>query len=175
MAMVKCFYCGKYFDRNVNEYVEIPRQQGKRYAHKICADEQIATDDRKEQIALEQYIYNLFKLEYVPPRIKQQINDLRSKGLTYKDIRETLFYFYDVMKNPKSTMLANPNISIVEHIYPRAREYWKKLRLAQAINKDKKVEKSEVIKVYIQPQKREPMRKRQLFTFLDDEVNTSGE
>ena len=161
---VKCYYCGETFDRDKVECIQIPNTR--RYAHKNCQ----ASPERKDQIQLEEYIKKLFKMDYVHPNVQKQINEYVSqKGFSYSGIYKTLFYYFDVCHN-RNTYLSNPTIAIVPYVYPQAKEYYYKLYLANELNKDKEIEKPKEVVVTICSPEREPLRKRKLFTFLDEEV-----
>lgn len=174
---VHCYYCGKKFDRDLEPYVEIPNIS-RRYAHKSCFEnkDEVLSPERKDQIQLEEYIKALSKMDYVHPTIKKQIIEYTTQmGFTYSGIYKTLFYFYDILKNSKAIMLSNPNISIVPYVYPKAKEYYYKLYLANKLNKNKEINKPKEIIVKIRAPEREPLRQRNLFTFLDEEVDKNGE
>lgn len=173
--IVKCYYCGKQFDRDLEPFIEVPNVK-RRYAHKSCADGTNATPERKDQIQLEEYIKKLFKMDYVHPNVQKQITEyVTQKGFTYSGIYKTLFYYFDVMNN-RNTFLSNPTIAIVPYVYPQAKEYFYRLYLAKELNKNKTIEKPKEITVTIRAPEREPLRRRDLFTFLDDdEVSADGE
>ena len=59
--MLKCLYCGQYFDANQEPTVQV---SSRRYAHKACADNQDAID--KERQELEEYIKQLFNVDKIP-------------------------------------------------------------------------------------------------------------
>ncbi len=167
---VTCYYCRKKFDRDKEEYVEIPNIK-RRYAHKTCFENPNAnlTPERKDEIQLEEYVKHLFKSEYVPPNVKKQINEYVSQyKFTYSSIYKTLFYYFDILHRP-NTYVSNPTIAIVPYVYPKAKEYYYKLYLAEQANKGKTIEKPKEVSVTISAPDREPMRKRNLFTFLDEE------
>ncbi len=161
---VKCYYCGKTFDRDVNPFVEI--KGTRRYAHKKCFEQNLP-----EKQKLEEYLLRLFKLQYLHPTIIKQIDEYTNeKGFTYLNIYRTLFYYYDIMRNKPP--LANPNIGIVPYVYPQMKAYFDKLNNAVDLNKGKNIRdyRPVVVKKTIQAPERQPLRKRELFTFLDDEV-----
>ena len=165
---VKCYYCGKQFDRDKEPCVQIPNIR--RYAHKSCQLEENIPPERKDQIQLEEYVKKLFKMDYVHPNVQKQINEyISQKGFTYSGIYKTLFYYFDICRNPNK-FLSNPTIAIVPYIYPQAKEYYYKLYQAYELNKNKDIKQSKETIVKIQIPEREPMRKRNLFTFLDEEV-----
>lgn len=171
---VKCYYCGKTFDRDKEEYIQIPNMR--RYAHKNCANGETASPERKDQIQLEEYVKALFKLDYVHPNVQKQINEyVTQKGFTYSGIYKTLFYYFDVMHNNRATYLNNPTIGIVPYVYPQAKEYFYKLYLSKELNKDKSIDIPKEVIVKIRAPEREPLRQRNLFTFLDEEVDKNGE
>ena len=164
---VKCYYCGKSFDRDKEECIQIPNTR--RYAHKNCASGENISQERKNQIQLEEYVKKLFKMDYVHPNVQKQINEYTSQmGFTYSGIYKTLFYYFDILHN-NNTFLNNPTIAIVPYVYPKAREYYYRLHLAKSLNENKQINKPKEITVKIQAPEREPLRKRNLFTFLDEE------
>ena len=63
--IVKCYYCGKQFDANEEEYVKV---NNRRYAHKKCSEEkeQTLSQEQKDKIELEEYILKLFKVDFIP-------------------------------------------------------------------------------------------------------------
>ncbi len=114
-------------------------------------------------------------MDYVHPNIQKQIKEyISQKGFTYSGIYKTLFYWFDICNN-RNAYLNNPTIAIVPYIYPQARDYYYKLYQAKELNKNKNIEKPKEIVVKIQAPEREPLRKRNLFTFLDEEVSVDGE
>lgn len=170
---VKCYYCGKTFDRDKEPFIQIPNTR--RYAHKACKDGQNTSPERKDQIQLEEYIKKLFKMDYVHPNVQKQINEyVEQKGFTYSGIYKTLFYWFDICRNVNK-YLSNPTIAIVPYVYPQAKEYYYRLYQANELNKGKDIEVPKEVVVKIRAPEREPLRKRELFTFLDEEVETDGE
>ena len=68
--IVECCYCKEKLNRNSSDAVRV---RVSLFAHKHCAEEEEArpkTDAEK----LDNLICDLFKLDYVPPRIKMQIS-----------------------------------------------------------------------------------------------------
>lgn len=173
---VKCIYCGKTFDRDKEDAIEV---KPRRYAHAHCTNNKdiiiIPKDKDKEE--LEEYCKQLFKLPYVHPTIQKQIKEyIEEQGFTYSGIHKTLIYYFDILKN--KPMLFMPNIGIVGYVYPQAREYYKKLYEAHQANKNKTITdyvNPETIVITISAPEREPLRRRDLFSFLDEEVIDSGE
>ena len=167
---VKCFYCGKTFDRDKEPFIQV---NGRRYAHKDCsmtAEEKMSQED-KDREAMEEYIKSLLNISALGPRINKQIKDFREQyNYTYSGIHKSLKYFYEIKGN--DVKKANGGIGIVPYTYNQAHDYYYALWEAQQKN-EKKIE---IIQEYIprvkeivivRPQ-RKP-KKRELFTFLDED------
>ena len=142
---VKCFYCGKTFDRDKFSAVLV---KPRRYAHKECAEnkqqnKEISTEKTQEEKdieALEKYIMNLFNEDYVNARIKKQIKDFREEyNYTYSGMLKTLIYWYEVKGN--STEKANGGIGIIPFVYKDANRYYYNLYLAKIANENKDIQK----------------------------------
>lgn len=166
---VKCFYCGKYFDR---DKVACKKITGTRYAHAECNEDTINTqeDSAKEDLAkLEAYIKKLFKTEYVNQRIKKQINDFfNNYNYTYSGMLKALIYTYEIKGN--SIEKANGGIGIIPYVYDNAYKYYHAIWLAQQFNDAQPIEqyKPEETVVIITSPRRKDKRKK-LFAFLDRE------
>ena len=165
--LVKCLYCEKVFDANVEPFV-MPK--ARRYAHQACSEqyEQNKTTEQKEKEELENYIKKLFNTTTISSKIKKQIEKfVKEDNFTYSGIRRSLVYFYEVKQN--SLEKSNDGIGIVPWIYSEAYQYYYNLWLAQQKNQNKDVEnyKPNTIIISIQPPKR-PIKKRKLFQFLDE-------
>ena len=167
---VKCKYCGKIFDRDKVPFKQISAQ---RYAHYECA---VAAENSKKQEdidkeELENYIKQLLNEDFISPRVRKQINSfIEQYNYTYSGMRKALIYFYEVKGNDKSK--ANGGIGIIPYCYKQAYDYYYSLWLAKQKNEDKDittyVPQTKVVKIPV-PQRK--IRKRKLFTFLDnDEV-----
>ena len=165
---VKCKYCGKIFDRDKIPFKQISAQ---RYAHYECA---VAAENLKKQEdidkeELENYIKKLLNEDFISPRVRKQINSfIEQYNYTYSGMRKALIYFYEVKGNDKSK--ANGGIGIIPYCYKQAYDYYYSLWLAKQKNEDKDittyVPQTKVVKIPV-PQRK--IRKRKLFTFLDDD------
>ena len=170
--LVKCFYCGETFDTNTVPFVMV---NSRRYAHKSCQDDKLASETKqeKDKRILEEYIKELFHCTSVPPRVTKQIQTLVhdiEHNYTYSGIYKTLKYFFEVRGN--SIEKANGGIGIVPYVYNEAYAYWRALWEAQQKNEDIKIEEFilPTKEIHILPPKRQPLKhKRKLFTFLDEE------
>lgn len=139
-----------------------------KYAHKKCVeleDKRELTDKEK----LDRYIMKMFGTEYVHQRVRRQINTYISDyNYSYSGIQKALIYFYEIKGN--SLDRANGGIGIVPYIYQDAYNYYYALWEAQQKNQGKDISnfipKEKVIT--ISPPQRK-IKKRKLFTFLDEE------
>ena len=180
--IVICSVCGERFDR---DKIEAVPTTARRYAHATCVmqqgsleqkakAEQILADQAREiqDLAnLEDYIKNLFNIETISRKIRQQINKFHNEDhYTYSGILKSLIYFYEVKGN--SLEKSNGGIGIVPYIYEEAKVYYTRLWQAQQVNQAKPIEQ------YIAPPQKtitisipKPfMRIRnKLFKFLDEE------
>lgn len=118
--MPKCYLC----DKNVPS-ADAVKAYGYNF-HKHCAE---LYQDKRE---LQDYICILFGYKKPGPRILQQIKKyVEEDGYTYREIKLTLQYFFEVRKN--SIKKANGGIGIVPYVYEEAGNYYGGLR--QIINK----------------------------------------
>lgn len=166
---VKCIYCGKTFDRDKIPYIQV---SSRRYAHKECSmseDEKLKKEEQ-DKIALENYIMKMFNTTYIDPRIRKQIKQyIEDYHYTYSGIHKSLTYFYEIKGN--SIEKANGGIGIVPYIYQKAYQYYFALWEAQQKNKDTVVEEYiPTVKEIIIPPPQRKIKKRKLFTFLDEEI-----
>ena len=116
----------------------------------------------------------LFKEDYVNPRVRKQINTfIEEYQYTYSGIRKSLVYFFEVKGNPIER--ANGGIGIVPYVYKDAYNYYYSIWEANQKNEHKLVEEyvpqEKVITIPV-PQRK--IKKRKLFSFLDEE-GTHGE
>ena len=161
---VTCAYCKKPMSKKDADCVMIAN--GK-YVHAACQElENNREKTDKEQ--LEEYIKELFQISYIDPRVKAQIKKyIDEYNYTYSGIRKALMYHYEIKGGDKSK--ANGGIGIVPYVYQHAYEYHYNLWLAQQKNKDVKIELYEPrVKEIVIPRPQRKVKKRQLFTFLDE-------
>lgn len=165
---VKCIYCNQNFDRDKYSFVQIsPR----RYAHAECAKQEQSRlkQEEADKFALEEYIMKLLGEEYVSPRVRKQINTyVEQYQYTYSGIRKALIYFYEVKGNSKEK--ANGGIGIVPYVYKDAFNYYYAIWEAREKNQNKDVQSyvpDEKVVTITSPQRK--LRKRKLFSFLDEE------
>ena len=139
------------------------------YAHTECIElekHRELTDKEK----LDEYIKQLFKTDYVSPMIQKQIKQYSVQyNFSYSGIQKALQYFYEIKGN--SIEKAHGGIGIVPYIYQDAYNYHYQLWLAQQKNVDKDIELyvPKIKEIVISPPERK-VKKRKLFSFLDEEV-----
>ena len=167
--IVTCVYCKKRFDRDKLPFVQVSQR---RYAHQECSLTEDQKKDKEEQdkIDLENYILKLFKIDYIDARVRKQIKQYREEyNYTYSGIRKALIYHYEIKGGDKTK--ANGGIGIVPYVYEHAYNYYYSLWVAQQKNKDVEVELyTPKIKEIIIPRPERKVKKRPLFSFLDEEV-----
>lgn len=164
---VKCLYCEKIFDRDLEPYVQI----GRRYAHPQCAEEheKNMTQEERDLETLENYIKELFNEPYINAKIKNQIKSYHDKyQFSYSGMLKTLIYWFDVKGN--SVEQANDGIGIIPYVYKQAHDYYYELYLAQTANKNKDIEKYKKpqTKVVTIPPPAIPKKKPKLFFERED-------
>lgn len=169
--IVKCAICNKQFDANIEPFVKV---NSRRYAHEKCAlsEEEHKSKEQKDREALEAYILQLFKIEYINPKIRKQIDIyIKENKYTYTGIHKALVYFYEIKGN--SIEKANGGIGIVPYVYQNAFNYYYALWEAQ-----QKIEQKvpiiqeyvpKVVEIRIPNPERKVKKKRNLFSFLDEE------
>ena len=168
MHKVKCIYCNKIFDRDKCPYVQV---SNRRYAHKECsiAEMNKLSQQEKDKEALSNYIMKLFDTSYVDPRIQKQIKQyIEEYNYTYSGIHKALIYHFEIKKG--SIDKANGGIGIVPYVYQSAYRYYYSLWETQQKNQNITINDyiPEVKEITI-PIPQRKIKKRKLFTFLDEE------
>lgn len=168
MHYVKCLYCDRTFDADKERYVK-PNKT--RYAHIECYELVQEKEQYKSQLI--HYIQDLFKMPKVTSIIYKQINSYLEDpqyGYTYQGILNSLKYFYEVKKGDVSK--ANNRLGIVPYVYDEAQEYFENINSTNEKNKQIMSQmnsyNTETIDITI-PSPQRVERKRNLFTFLDEE------
>lgn len=165
---VKCYYCGKTFDRDKEPFVLVSTR---RYAHKTCAEgsQKSEFQEVKDKEELEAYIMKLFNIDYVDARIQKQIKQYKEEyNFTYSGMRKALIYFYEIKGN--SLEKSNGGIGILPYIYKRAHDYYYALWQAQQKNEQKEIAAFvPQVKEIVIPNPQRQVKQRKLFSFLDKE------
>lgn len=121
-------------------------------------------------MALETYIKKLLNIDNLNIKIRKQISDYHNnQNYSYSGILKALTYFYEVKGN--STEKANGGIGIVPYVYQQAYNYYYAIWVAKEQNEAKPIEQYVAPErtIIIPPPKSKDKKKRQLFTFLDEE------
>lgn len=166
--IVTCVYCKQRFDRDKVPFVQVANR---RYAHQECSEQENLRlfKEEADKIDLDTYIMGLFKLDYVTPRIRKQLNTYAEQyGYSYSGMKKALVYFYEIKGN--SIEKANGGVGIIPYVYQDARNYYYALWEANQNNEGKVIAdyipKERIVKI---PVPKRQLRKRKLFTFLDEE------
>ena len=162
---VVCAYCKKPMSKKDEDCVMVGNNK---YVHKSCQEleNQREKTDREK---LEEYIKELFQISYIEPRVKAQIKKyVEEYNYTYSGMQKALYYHYEIKGGDKSK--ANGGIGIVPYVYQNAYNYFYELWLAQQKNKDVQIELYQPrVKEIVIPRPERKIKKRPLFTFLDEE------
>lgn len=131
--------------------------------------DEIKAQEEKDKQELDDYIIKLLKIDFVDARIRKQINKyVEEYNYTYSGIKKALIYFYEIKGN--NIEKANGGIGIVPYVYKNAFDYYFALWQAQQQNQDKVISdyQPKIVEVTI-PRPQRKIKKRKLFTFLDEE------
>lgn len=114
IKMPKCYSCG----------LEVEKEEAEKVRnynfHPLCAKEY------REKLELQDYICDIFNYKKPGPRIQSQIKTfVRDKGYTYRGIKKSLQYHYEVRNGDKTK--SNGGIGIVPYIYEEAKNYYRGL------------------------------------------------
>lgn len=162
--IVKCMVCGEMFDANIEPYI---KPNSNRYAHEKCYLEKQEKEEKEaqERNQMEEYIIKLLHIDFIYPAIKAQLKQyLNTYHYTYNGIYKTLKYCYEIKNMDISK--ADGRIGIVPYYYNEAQAYF--LNLFEK-NTQKLLNKPESIEIII-PIPQRKLKKRKVFTFLDEEV-----
>ena len=119
---VICLYCNQTFQREEEEFV----QEGRRYAHKNCAE---------EVEKLQTFLAEKMGEYYSPTKIKNQINKTTKEGYSLEDICNTMYWWYEVQKGDPSK--SNGGIGIFSYVYPDYIKYKNNQDKKANINRNK--------------------------------------
>jgi hypothetical protein len=163
---IVCAYCKKPMSKKDSDCVMIGNNK---YVHAACKELE-EKREKTDQEKLEDYIKKLYKTEYVNPRIRKQIKQyVEEYNYTYSGIQKALFYFYEIKNGDLAK--AHDSIGIVPYVYKDAYNYHYNLWLAQQQNQNIDINAYiPKVKEIVIPIPERKVKKRKLFTFLDEEV-----
>ena len=167
----KCPICGKEFDR---DKIQAVIYSARRYAHATCYPEgEPVPMDLKgktpDQIALEDYIKQLFNINKISPKINKQLKQfIEEYEYSYSGILKTLKWWYEIKKQDISK--AYGGIGIVPYIYQDAYQYYFNIAVADFVNQQKTEEdfKEKVYEVNIDEPYLAPITQK-LFNLEEEE------
>ena len=127
------------------------------------------TRERTDEEKLNDYIMDLFQMDYVLPLVKKQINSyIEQYHYTHSGMLKALVYWYDIKKN---TFQPDKGIAILPFIYKQAYDYYYAIWEARQKNEGKNLQdyipKVREVRIPI-PQRN--IEKKNFFSFLDEEV-----
>ena len=98
------------------------------FENRTCHRNCYINSSEKEKLFV--FIRSLYGVSEISDKIKSQIDNFMSiiKDLTFADIRNSLYYFHNVQRNP---VVARDTIGIVPKIYEEARNYFFLLKMKQ--------------------------------------------
>ena len=122
-ALVKCKFCGEYFDRNdpAIEFVKLKN----RYAHKACFDAQDAADlqEQEDWGNLIEYVSALLGDEFNFVKTQKLLEKYKSEyNFSYSGMLKALKWFYEIKNGSKEN--AHGAIGILPYIYEDAYRYY---------------------------------------------------
>ena len=163
---VKCPGCTLTFFREDEPHVFIKN----RYWHQACYQSTQAEITQSEGAIkeLENYICDLFGMDFVSPRVRNQIKTMIGKyNYTYSGILGSLKYWFEIKDN--SLERANGGIGIVPYIYDDARRYYETIFYAHQQNKGfDEIDMETVIVKISSPKRRVKKRKTIDLEFLEE-------
>ena len=164
-STVVCHFCKKTFNKDVVPYEQL---SDSRYAHRTCFLKE-ATRERTDEEKLYDYIMDLFKLDYIPPQIKKQLNSyIEQYHFTYSGMLKALTYWHEVKKNP---IQQDKGVAILPFVYQQAYNYYYAIWEARQKNEGKNIaDYVPVVREIHIPVPQRNIKKRNLFSFLDEEV-----
>lgn len=154
---VKCPGCSLTFYREDEPHIFIKN----RYWHTVCYNAMHEKEVQSEAAIkdLEEYICDLFGMDFVSARIKAQIKSMITNyNYTYSGILGSLKYWFEVKDN--SLEKANGGIGIVPYIYDDAKKYYETIFYAHQQNKGLDVSEMDTVNIKISSPKRRVKKKK---------------
>lgn len=127
----KCPQCNKSVPASESEKI------GNRYFHLKCAEkyyQQKAMEEKEleekrgieqERRELLEYIAKLQKVDFPDGLVLRVVKNLHEEGYSYRGIKATLVYFYEIQGNPIRE--DNNVLGIVPYVYSKAKAHWIKV------------------------------------------------
>lgn len=147
--IVKCLYCGKQFDRDKINAVQL----GRRYAHEECVAQQNESliQEEKDKEEFYKIVKSIYGKNYNFMMInKQATSYIKQYGYTWSGMTKCLNWFYNI--NHGSLEEGHGGIGIIPYIWNDVYQYYYNLYKAQDKNKKAKIQNS-IIEFNIQSPK----------------------
>ncbi len=162
--LVKCVYCEKTIDRDVDDFIKTPQ---KRYAHSECASQQEIEKEQRKQ--LEQYVFELLGENINFGMLNKQIRTYQDEyKYTLSGILGTLYYISNVKQ---LSFNKSQGIGLVPFYYSEARAYWNRVKNAKDSSEGIEIQYKQR-QVYIKPPQLKPLKQKiQTLSELEDEIN----
>jgi len=122
-AMVKCKFCGEYFDRN-DPHIKFVKLN-KRYAHQACYEKQDKAElqEQEDWDNLIAYMHQLLGDDFEFVKTQKQLESYKTKyHFTYSGMYKALKWYYEI--NSGSKEKANGAVGILPYIYEQAYKYY---------------------------------------------------
>ena len=169
--MAECRICKQQIDKEKDDWVMPSRNY---YFHRKCYHDWKKTEplvDEEWKPFIYDFISRDLKVSYNYHMVEAQLKKFLKEKMTMKGVYFALKYFYDIKGNDWDK--GNGGIGIVPYIYKDAFNYYYQIWLAQQKNQDFKIEEYHPEEIVIKiPRPERPIKKRQLFTFLDEGDDT---
>lgn len=136
--IVKCYYCGKEFDRDKEPFIQV---RARRYAHKECPSDKGADKKVLEQIEKDAFydvVKRIYGENYNYIMINSQAEEyIKQYGYTWSGMRGCLHWFYEI--NHGSLEEGHGGVGIIPYIYEDVKKYYQNLYKIQEENKQAKL------------------------------------
>jgi hypothetical protein len=141
--------------------------KGAKYC-KECYNE--VHNERTEMKKLEASICRIFRITTVGPMIKSQIKNQNQSGISLKNIRLTLEYFFEIRNN---NPLGGKGIGIVPYVHEEMKSYYRTLSARRKENEVeiKQMEGRKITKIRMKPPERKFDYKAQKTINLEELAN----
>jgi len=113
----KCPVCKEWFKLEEEGTFE----KNGRFYHRACYEKSV-TEAERDLASLENYIKQLFGIDVLTVKIKNQIQAYIKSGYKVRGIEKTLRYWFEIKKEPIEK--ANGGIAIVGYVYEDARNFY---------------------------------------------------
>ncbi len=119
------YYCKKCYDKKMEEIAQKEAEKTRKAAEKAereakKAEKAASSEDYKVLIS---YVCELYQIDAPTPIILKQIKEYKDQyGFTYKGMKSTLNYFYEIREgnDPANSM----GVGIIPYVYDEAKQFY---------------------------------------------------